>query len=158
MVLDGIPRVCFYICSTERNSELFSLPLMGSKGNSESMLLILFHGTEFRIVSLPLKCSEGNYESLLLFLSNGREFRVVFCSAEEFGTEFRGFSVPRTAGIPSEITIRSVYSVFRGIIFFVGNSQPYLAVCHFFTYHTHSYRHKILFIKCTCTQACTVTA
>ncbi len=42
MVRNGIPTVCFYICSTERNSELFSLPLKGSEGNSESMLMFLF--------------------------------------------------------------------------------------------------------------------
>jgi hypothetical protein len=59
----GIPRVCFYFCSTEQNSELFSLPGKGLERNSESFL-------------------------------------------------FRG-----TAGIPSEITFSSVYSVFRGIIF-----------------------------------------
>jgi hypothetical protein len=58
-----ILRLWFYFCSTERNSELFSL---------------------------PRKCSERNSESFL----------------------FRG-----TDGIPSEITICSVYSVFRGIIF-----------------------------------------
>ncbi len=59
----GIPRVCFYFNSTERNSELFSLPQKGSERNSERFL-------------------------------------------------FRGI-----AGIPSEITIYSIYSVFRGIIF-----------------------------------------
>ncbi len=67
--------------------------------------------------SLPLKCSEGNSESSRLFLFNGTEFRVVFSFAEGFGTEFRGFLFGGTAGIPSEITICSVYSVFRGIIF-----------------------------------------
>ncbi len=91
MVRNGIPRVCFYFCSTERNSELFSLLLKGSEGNSES---------------------------LLLFLVRGTEFRVVFSSTEGFGTEFRKFSVPRnSAGIPSAIIICSVFSVFRGIIF-----------------------------------------
>ncbi len=54
MVQNGIPRVCFYFCSTERTSELFCLLLKGSEGNSESLLLIvprniipscfLFHG------------------------------------------------------------------------------------------------------------------
>jgi hypothetical protein len=56
---------------SERNSELFSLPLKGSEGNSESLLLLLFRGTEFR---------------------------VVFSSAEGFGREFReiaSISVPR---------------------------------------------------------------
>jgi hypothetical protein len=90
MIRNRIPRVSFYFCSTERNSELFSLPRKGSERNSESMLLFLFHGTEFR---------------------------VVLSSAEGFGTEFRRFLFRGTAGIPSEISICSVYSVFRGIIF-----------------------------------------
>ncbi len=42
MVRNGIPTVCFYIFSAERNSELFSLPLKDLEGNSESMLLFLF--------------------------------------------------------------------------------------------------------------------
>jgi hypothetical protein len=59
--------VCFYFCSMERNSELFSLPRKGSEQNSDGMLLFLFHGTEFR---------------------------VVLSSAERFRTEFREVSVP----------------------------------------------------------------
>ncbi len=93
----GIPRVFFFFCSTERNSKFFSL---------------------------ALKCSEGNSESLLLFLFNGTEFRVVFSSAEGFGTEFREFLFRGTAGIPSEIAICSVYSVFRGIIFLSEIPNP----------------------------------
>ncbi len=88
MVRNGIPTVCFYFCSTERNSELFFLPLKGSEPNSESMLLFLFHGTEFRVFSLPRKGSERNSE------------RFLFCG---------------TAGITLEMIICSVYSVFRGI-------------------------------------------
>ncbi len=74
--------------------------------------------------SLPLKCSEGNSERSLLFLFNGTEFRVIFSSAEGFGTEFRGFLFRGTAGIPSEITICSVYSVFRGIFFLSEIPNP----------------------------------
>jgi hypothetical protein len=77
MVRNGIPRVCYYFCFTEWNSELFSL---------------------------PCKCSERNSASMLLFLIHGTEFRVVFSSAEGFGTEFREFLFRGTAGIPSEIT------------------------------------------------------
>jgi hypothetical protein len=76
MIRNGIPRACFYFSSTERNSELFSLPLKGSEGNSESLLLFLFYGTEFR---------------------------VVFFYADWFGREFREFASffgPRN-GIPS---------------------------------------------------------
>ena len=99
MVRNEIPRVCFYFSSTEQNSELFSLPLKDSEGNSESMLLFLVHGTEFR---------------------------VAFSSAEGFGTEFRDFLFRGIAGIPSEITLCSVYSVFRGIIFLseIPNPMP----------------------------------
>jgi hypothetical protein len=68
------------------------------------------------LFSLPLKGSEGNSENLLLFLVHGTEFRVVFSSAEGFGTEFRKFLFRGKAGIPSEITVCSVYSVFRGIL------------------------------------------
>ncbi len=83
--------------SAERNSELFSLPLKGSEGNSESLLLFLFRG---------------------------KEFRDVFSSAEGFGTEFREILFRGTAGIPSEITICSVNSVFRGIIFLSEIPNP----------------------------------
>jgi hypothetical protein len=69
-VRNRIPRVCFYFCSTERNSELFPLPRKGSEQNSERFL-------------------------------------------------FRG-----TAGIPSEMIICSVYSVFRGIIFLSEIPNP----------------------------------
>ncbi len=101
MVRNGIPRVCFYFCSMERNSELFSLPRKGSERNSASMLLFLFHGTEFR---------------------------VVFSSSEGFGTEFPEFLFRGTAGIPSEITICSVNSVFRRIIFLSEIPNPSASV------------------------------
>jgi hypothetical protein len=93
----GIPRICIYFGSTERNSELCSLQEKGS---------------------------EQNYGSLLLFLFHGTEFRVIFSSAEEFGTEFRVFLFRGTTGIPSEVTICSVYSVFRGIIFLSEIPNP----------------------------------
>jgi hypothetical protein len=98
MIRNEIPRICFYFCSTERNSELFSLPLKGSEGNSESSLLFLFHGTEFR---------------------------VVFSSAEGFGTEFREFSVRRNSR--NSVRNNHLFRLFRlpHNYFFVGNSQPY---------------------------------
>jgi hypothetical protein len=40
----------FYFCTTEWNSELCSLPLNGSEWNSESLLLFLFQGMDFRVV------------------------------------------------------------------------------------------------------------
>ncbi len=58
-----IPRACFYFCSTERNSELFSPPRKGSEQNSKCLLLFLFHETEFRVVfsaaeSFRMECRE----------------------------------------------------------------------------------------------------
>ncbi len=118
MVRNGIPRFCFYFCSTKRNSELFSLPLESSEWNSESLLLFRFHRTDFRVV---FSSAEG-------FGRESLEFASIFCSTER-NSEL--FSLPRkgsernsvsflfrgTAGIPPEIIICSVYSVFRGIIF-----------------------------------------
>ncbi len=123
---------------------MVSLPQNGSERHSESIFLffvareripscvlfcgmvrnriprisIYFGSTEWNseLFSLPQKGSEQNYGSLFLFLVHGTEFRVVFSSTEGFGT----------TGIPSDITICSVYSVFRGIIFLseISNSNP----------------------------------
>jgi hypothetical protein len=106
----------YFFCCTERNSGLCSLPRNGipricTERNSEWC-------------SLPQKGSEQNYGSLLLFLFHGTEFRVIFSSAEGFGMEFRDFLFRGTTGIPSEITICSVYSVFRGIIFLSEIPNP----------------------------------
>jgi hypothetical protein len=49
----GVPKVYYYPCSTERNSELFSLPRNGSERNSGSFASILFLGTEFRDFCIP---------------------------------------------------------------------------------------------------------
>ncbi len=110
MVRNGIPRVYSYFWSTERNSELFSLPLKSSEGNSESLLLFWFHGTEFRVVFSSAEvvsfyfCSTERNSLMLSLPRNGSEW-----NSESF--LFHG-----TAAIPWEITICSVYSVFRGII------------------------------------------
>jgi hypothetical protein len=73
-VWKGLLIVCFYFGSAERNSELFSLPLKGSEGNSESLLLFLFNGTEgfwkeFRELSVPRNSrnSVGNNHLFHLF-------------------------------------------------------------------------------------------
>ncbi len=80
---------------------------------------------EFAPIFAPtLKGSEWNSEGSLLFLVYGTEFRVVFSSAEGFGTEFREFLFRGTVGIPSEITICSVNSVFGGIIFLSEIPNP----------------------------------
>ncbi len=114
-----MPNSVFCFCS-----ELFSLPHNGSERKSESLLLFSSTERNYELFSLPLKGSEGNSESMLLFLAHGTEFRVVFSSAEGFGTEFRDFLFRGIAGIPSEITLCSVYSVFRGIIFLSEIPNP----------------------------------
>ncbi len=75
------------------------------------------------LLSLLFLTSKGNSENMLLFLFHGTEFRVVFSPAAEFGTEFRDILFRRTAGIPSEITL---CSVFRGIIFLSEIPNPTL--------------------------------
>jgi hypothetical protein len=50
---------------------------------------ILLQQTELRACFRPRNASERNSESILLFLLDGTEFRVVFSSVEWFGTEFR---------------------------------------------------------------------
>ncbi len=50
---------------------------------------ILLQQTELRACFRPRNASERNSESILLFLLDGTEFRVVFSSVQWFGTEFR---------------------------------------------------------------------
>ena len=95
MVQNGIPRICIYFGFTERNS-LFS-PAEWFGTELWEFASIFFHGTEFRVIS---------------------------SSAEGFGTEFREFLFRGTAGIPTEITICSVNSVFRRIIFLSEIPSP----------------------------------
>jgi hypothetical protein len=104
------------------------VPRNGSERNSENLHLFWFHGTDSELCSLPHKGSEQNYGCLLLFLFHGTELRVIFSSAEGFGTEFRDFLFRGTTGISSEITICSVYSVFRGKIFLSEIPNPRCAV------------------------------
>jgi hypothetical protein len=101
MVLNGIPTVCFYIFSTERNSER----------NSE-------------LFSLPLKCSEGNSESSLLFLFIRNGIPSCFLFRGRVRNGMPRFSVPRNSWNSVEITICSVYFVFRGIIFLSEIPNP----------------------------------
>ncbi len=98
IVRNRIPSVCFFFCSMERDSELFSLPRNGSDRNSECLHLILFYG---------------------------KEFRTFFSSAEWFGTEFREFSVPRNRR--NSAGTNQLFRLFRlpRNNFFVGNCQPY---------------------------------
>jgi len=104
MLQNGILRVCFYFCSTEWNSELFSLPRNCSEWNSESLLLFLFYGTEFPNCFLFCGMVQTKF----------REFASIFVPQYRIPSIFllRG-----TAGNPLEQTTCSVYSVFWGILY-----------------------------------------
>ncbi len=132
--------------------ELFSLPRNGSEGNSDNLHLLLFQGTEFRVV---FSSAEGLGREFREFASNfvprneipscflfhWRVWKGIskiwfyFCSTERnselFSLLLKGsernsenFLFRGTAGIPSEISICSVYSVFRGIIFLSEIPSP----------------------------------
>ncbi len=95
MLWNKISKICFYFCSTERNSELFSLLLNGSERISRVWLYFFSRVRNSEHFSLPRNGSNG--------------IPRVLCSAEQpefpFGTNhlFRIFRLPR-------------------IYFFVGNS------------------------------------
>ncbi len=66
----------------------------GTEWHEKKLVLqnILQQQTELTACFLPRNASERNSESLLLFLLHGTEFRVGFSSAEWFWTEFREFA------------------------------------------------------------------
>ncbi len=125
MLRNGIPRVCFYFCSTERNSELLSLPRNGSEQNSKCLLLYLFHGTEFQIVFSSAEWFRTEFREFASILFHGTEFRAFFFSAERFGTEFWEFSAPRNS--QNSAGTNQLIRLFRlpRNYFFVGNCQLY---------------------------------
>jgi hypothetical protein len=124
MVRNGIPRVCFNFCSTERNSELVFFPLKSSEGNFESLLQVWYHGTEFRVV---FSFAEGFGRQLW-------EFACIFVQRNGIPNcfLFRGrvlngiprVSVPRNSRNFVGNNHFSVYSVFRIIIFLSEIPNP----------------------------------
>jgi hypothetical protein len=74
-VRNGIPRVCFYFCSMERYSELFSLLWKGSEWNSERFL---FCGTAETPSEITV-CFVYSVFSRIIFLS---EIPNPSCQAE----------------------------------------------------------------------------
>jgi hypothetical protein len=78
-----------------------------------------------RLISLPRNGSERNSETLLLLLFHGTEFRAFFSSSERFGTEFREFSVPRNSR--NSAGTNQMFRPFRlpRNNFLVGNCQPF---------------------------------
>ncbi len=119
-----LPR--FVLHGTE--SELFSLPWNGSERYSESLIIFLFHRTEFRVV---FSSEEGFGTEFLGYASifvprNG--IPNCFSSAEGLETEFREVSVPQNSR--NSVGNKHLFHLFRLFrlprkYFFVGNSQPY---------------------------------
>ena len=97
MVRNGIPRVCIYFYSTERNSKLFSFSRKGQERNFESLLLFCSTERNSELFSLPRKGSEWNSERFLFQGTTGKPWEITICSV--------GFHLPRN-------------------YFFVGYSQP----------------------------------
>ncbi len=86
--------------------------------NSESLLLFLFHGTEFPVVFSSVEWFEQNFESLLLVFCSTAQNSEHFSLPENCSERnFESFLFRGTAGMPPEQTKCSVYSVFHGIIF-----------------------------------------
>ncbi len=125
MVRDGFPRVCFYFCPTERSSELFSLPLKTSEGNFESLLLFWFTERNSSCFLFRWKVWKGIPRVCFYFCSTERNSELFSLLQKGSERNSESFMFRETAGIPSEITICSVCSVFSAELYFVGNSQPY---------------------------------
>ncbi len=125
MVRNGIPRICLNFLLHGKEFRIVFSSVECSEWNFGSLLYFGSTERNSELCSLPQKGSEQIfYGSLLLFSFKGTEFRVVFSSAEGFGTEFREFLFRGTTGIPLEITNCSAYSVFRGIIFLSEIPNP----------------------------------
>jgi hypothetical protein len=132
MLQNGIPGVYLYFCSTERNSESFSLLLKDSEQNPESLLLFLLCRTEFRAFFSSAEFQESAsifvplYRVPSIFFFHEMVWNRIprdFCSTEQ----------PDSAGANQNCF---VYSVFRGIIFLSEISNP--------TYNTEIYLRLLL--------------
>ncbi len=76
------------------------------------------------LFSLPRNCSDRNSDNLHLILFYSKEFRAFFSSVERFGTEFREFSVPWNSR--NSAGTNQLFRLFRlpRNNFSVGNCQP----------------------------------
>jgi hypothetical protein len=96
-----------------------------SYGNSKSLLLFLFHGTEFRVVFSSAEWVQNGiprvFFCLCSMLQNSEHFSPLRKGSEQNSESFlfRG-----THRILSEQTNCSVYSVFRRIIFLSEIANP----------------------------------
>ncbi len=126
MVRNGIPTVCFYMCSTERKSELFSLLLRGSEGNCESMILFLFpRKKEFRVVFSSAKVLGREFREFASIFAQGNRIPSCFLFRGRVRNGIPRVFVPRNSR--NSVGINHWFRLFRlpRNYFFVGNSQPY---------------------------------
>jgi hypothetical protein len=107
-----IPRVCFYFCAADSNSDLFSLPWNSSERNSKCLLQFSLHGMDFQVVFLSAECFRTElrefasivippYRILSIFILCGMVRNGclrVFCSTEQ--QEIR-WNKPIVSSIPS---------------------------------------------------------
>jgi hypothetical protein len=105
MVRNRIQRVCFYVCSTKRNSELFSLLRNGSERNSESFFCSMVQNSEH--FSLLQNDSEWNCESCFYFCSTV-QIPSIFIFHEMVGNGIPRVSFPRKSRNSAEQTNCSV--------------------------------------------------
>ncbi len=90
----------------------------------QSFVFIFVLGTKFKLFSLPRNSWERNFTSLLLFLFHGTEFWAFFSFTEWFGTEFLKFSVLLNSW--NSFRTNHLFLLFRLLRnFFAWNSQPY---------------------------------
>ncbi len=80
MLRNGILRVCFYFCSTELNSELFSLLWNGWNGIPSVFIYFCFTERNSELFSLSRNGLEWNSKSLPLFLFHKTEFQALFAN------------------------------------------------------------------------------
>jgi hypothetical protein len=127
MVRNGTPRVCFYFLLHGKEFRVVF--------SSAEWLVTEFR--EFASIFVPLngissfalfrrRVRNRTMRVCFYFCSTG-QILSCFLSAEGFEMEFRDFLFRGTTRIPSEITICSVYSIFRRIIF----CRKFLTLCSF---------------------------
>jgi hypothetical protein len=78
MLRNGIPRVCLYFCSTEWNSELFSLPRNDWNGIPNVCIYFCLTERNSELFSLPRNGLELNSERLLVFFVSQNRIPSIF--------------------------------------------------------------------------------
>jgi hypothetical protein len=132
MVRNGIPRIyfSFLLHAKELQNVFSSADWFGTEFREFLYILIPRNGIPSCVLFRRWVRNRIMEVCFYFFPRNG--IPCCFLFREGFGTEFRDFLFRGTTGIPSEITISSVYSVVRGIIFFCRKFPTLRVMCiHF---------------------------